>query len=174
MNVFLLDQNNAKPVAKLMTEIKPEWWPSFSDAYDQITSTDSSIGTVGWLMGDTETQPCGWVLCRELKCYNAIELECCGYNDDGVFYLEHKLEPLFNRIIEYAKEIGVTLFRTGMSSIDFNIDGQPIEDISTAIATLRSQRIDYQWLLEYGFRVIGIHPDAYGNNRHLILLGRHI
>lgn len=47
-----------------------------------------------------------------------------------------------------------------------------IKDIPKAISSLETKRIDYHWLLDYGFRVIGIHPNAYGNNSHLILFAK--
>ena len=56
--------------------------------------------------------------------------------------------------------------------MDFNIDGMEIVDIPNAIRSLKTNRIDYQWLLNYGFKVIGIHPNAYGNNTHVILFAK--
>ncbi|MGN1404726.1 MAG: hypothetical protein ACI4WM_00535 [Erysipelotrichaceae bacterium] len=53
--------------------------------------------------------------------------------------------------------------------MDFNIDGKEIDNIPEAISNLKTERIDYYWLLEYGFKLIGIHPNAYGNNTHLIV-----
>lgn len=54
----------------------------------------------------------------------------------------------------------------------FNIDGVDIENIPEAILSLETDRIDYKWLLDYGFKVIGIHPNAYGNNSHVILFAK--
>lgn len=59
-----------------------------------------------------------------------------------------------------------------MSSMDFNIDGVEIENVSEAIRSFKRNRIDYDWLLDYGFKVIGIHPNAYGNNSHVILFAK--
>lgn len=167
-----MDRENARPVAALMTGIRSIWWPDFEDAYGQLTDIRQSIGTVGWVLGEDEAHPRGFALCRELKGYRAIELECCGYDDGGVFKLEHKLETLFDEIARYGRAKGYTTFRTGMSTEHFNIDGGEIEDIPGAIEALATDRIDYHWLLDYGFRVIGIQPNAYGGNRHLILMAK--
>lgn len=172
MNIVELTNENAKDVAVLMHEMKPEWWPTFEEAYGQLTNIDESIGTIGWFMTNDDGVPVGWTLFRELKCYMTLELECSGFNDNGVFKLEHKLKALFDKAGEYAKTKGYTTLRTGMSSIDFNIDGMEITDIPAAINSLDTNRIDYQWLLDYGFKVIGIHPNAYGNNTHLILFAK--
>lgn len=174
MKILQMNQENAKDVAKLMHSMKPEWWPAFEDAYGQLTNIDESIGTIGWYLSDENGNPVGWTLFRELKCYLSLELECSGYNDNGIFKLEHKLGDLFDTAEEYAKSKGYTSLRTGMSSMDFNIDGQEIENIPAAIESLKTDRIDYQWLLDYGFQVIGIHPNAYGNNMHCILLAKEL
>ena len=169
MKVVQLNQENAKVVAKLMHGIKPEWWPTFEDAYGQLTNIDESISTVGWYLSDENGNPLGWALFREMKAYLSLELECSGFNDKGVFKLEHKLKDLFDVAEKYAKSKGYTTLRTGMSSLDFNIDGQRIDNIAEALESLKTQRVDYYWLLDYGFGVMGIHPNAYGNNMHCIL-----
>lgn len=51
---------------------------------------------------------------------------------------------------------------------------EKITDIPKAIGSLETDRIDYKWLLDYGFRVIGIHPNAYGNNSHVILFAKEL
>lgn len=169
MNIVELNKENAIKVAILMNKMKPEWWPTFDEAYGQLTNIDDSIGTIGWYLSDDNGNPVGWTLFRELKCYLSLELECSGFNDNGVFKLEHKLKDLFDKASEYAKSKGYTTIRTGMSSMNFNIDGKEIRDIPNAMKSLQTERIDYYWLLDYGFKVFGIHPNAYGNNSHVIL-----
>lgn len=85
MNIIELNKENAVNVANLMHQMKPEWWPTFDDAYGQLTNIDESIGTVGWFLSDDNGNPVGWTLFRELKCYLSLELECSGFNDNGVF-----------------------------------------------------------------------------------------
>lgn len=174
MNVVPLDRENARDVAALMHRLKPEWWPAFDDAYGQLTDIGESIGTVGWYLSDETGRVVGWALFRELKNYLSLELECSGFDDHGVFKLEHKLGELFRTAEEYARSKGFTTLRTGMSTVGFNIDGAALESIPDAIRTLRTDRVDYQWLLDYGFRVIGIHPNAYGNNTHCILFAKEL
>lgn len=111
-------------------------------------------------------------MCRELVGYRALELECSGFDDRGTFKLEHKLGDLFRTAEEYAREKGYLTFRSGISSLGFNIHENPIENIPTAIAGLQSERVDYLWYLEQGFRVIGIQPNAYRRGFHLIILGK--
>lgn len=171
MLVEKLNDKNAKEVASLMNHIKSDWWPTYEDAYSQLTCIDESIGTVGWVLYD-EGKVIGWTLFRELKCYCSLELECSGFNDHGVFKLEHKLKDLFDEACKYAVMKGYTSIRTGMSSVGFNIDGYPIKDIGKAINVLKTERIDYQWLLDYGFQVIGIQPNAYQNDCHLIMFAK--
>ncbi|MGN1404727.1 MAG: hypothetical protein ACI4WM_00540 [Erysipelotrichaceae bacterium] len=86
-----------------MHKIKPEWWPDFVDAYGQLTNIDESIGTIGWYLADENGKALGWALFRELKNYLSLELECSGFNDNGVFKLEHKLKDLFDTAENYAR-----------------------------------------------------------------------
>ena len=170
MKVSALDHRNAKEVAELMHRIKPDWWPSAADAYGQLTDLSETIRTIGWVLEDDSGRPVGWALFRELKGYLTLELECSGYDDHGVFKLEHKLKDLLDTAVAYARAQGFTALRNGMSSVGFNIDGKPLEDIPEAMRSLSTERVDYHWMLDYGFRVVGIQPNVYRNNCHLILL----
>lgn len=111
MNVYQINSENAKSVALLMHRIKPEWWPAFEDAYGQLTDIHETIKTVGWYMGEDSERPKGWILCRELVGYRALEMECSGFDDDGKFKLEHKLGSLFQTAERYAKSKGYLTFR---------------------------------------------------------------
>lgn len=174
MNVYRLNGNNAESVAALMHRIKPEWWPTYQEAYGQLTDIDQTIKTVGWYLGEDAETPKGWILCRELVGYRALELECSGFDDQGTFKLEHKLGELFRVAEVYAREKKYLTFRSGISSVGFNIHGQALEDIPAAMAGLACERVDYKWYLEQGFRVIGIQPNAYERGFHLIILGKDI
>lgn len=171
MEVFELTQQSIPALARMMSTLKPEWW-DYDGACGQLGNIDESIKTVGWYLGEDEATPKGWILCRELIGYRALELECSGYDDNGEFKLEHKLGELFEVAERYAKSRGYLTFRSGISSVGFNIHGREIDSIADAIATLECDRVDYLWYLEHGFRVIGIQPNAYDKGFHLILLGK--
>lgn len=171
MKIFKLTKERIPAVAQLMCTIKPNWW-DYEGAFGQLSDINESIKTAGWYLGEDELHPKGWILCREFIGYRAIELECSGFDDNGIFKLEHKLVELINIASQYAKEKGYLTFRNGISSIGFNIHGQEIDNISEAIQNLTCERTDYKWMLDYGFRVIGIQPNAYEKGFHMILLAK--
>lgn len=174
MKVFELTHERIPNVARLMCTIKPDWW-DYDGAYVQLSDVHETIKTIGWYLGDSESEPKGWILCRELIGYKALELECSGFDDNGIFKLEHKLGELFDVAEKYARRKGYLTFRSGISSIGFdNIHGKEIASISDAIANLTCVRIDYKWYLDNGFRVIGIQPNAYERGFHLIMLGKEL
>lgn len=53
----------------------------------------------------------GWILCRELVGYWALELECSGFNDDGEFKLDHGFRVI--GIQPNAYEVGFHLIILG-------------------------------------------------------------
>ena len=172
MKIHKLNENNIPNVAKLMSTIQPIFW-NYNGAMKQLSGTKESIRTVGWFVGEDEGHPKGWVLCRELVLYKTIELECCGFDEGGVFLGEHKLESLFDTICEYARQKGFLSFKTTMGSQQFNIHKRELGNIDDEINNLEADnRIDYDWLLEYGFKVIGIQPNAYGDKFHCVMLSK--
>lgn len=173
LKVFKMAPDSIPQIAHLMHSIKPDWW-DYDGAFGQLSHIDETIKTVGWYLGEDSSNPKGWILCRELVGYRAIELECSGFDDHGVFKLEHKLGPLFDVATKYAQDKGYLTFRSGISSVGFNIHGKDIESIPDAIASLSCDRIDYIWYLDNGFRVIGIQPNAYEKGFHLIMLEKEI
>lgn len=173
MNVYELTPATIPAIALLMSTIKPDWW-DYEGAYEQLSNVDTAIKTVGWYLGEDIGQPKGWILCRELIGYRALDLECSGFDDNGSFKLEHKLGELFHVAENYAREKGYMTFRSGISSVGFNIHHQEIKNIPEAIQGLTCDRIDYKWYLQNGFRVIGIQPNAYERGFHLIMLGKEL
>lgn len=173
MNIYDLTPTTIPALAQLMCTIKPDWW-DYEGAYNQLSNIDDSIKTVGWYLGEDMDHPKGWILCRELIGYRALELECSGFDDNGIFKLEHKLGELFAVAETYARNKGYLTFRSGISSMGFNIHEQEIVDISKAIESLKCNRQDYIWYLANGFRVIGIQPNAYDKGFHLIMLGKEV
>ena len=171
MEIYSITENSIPALASLMSTVKPDWW-DYDGAFGQLSDISESIRTVGWYTGPDEAHPKGWILCRELIGYRTLELECSGYDDHGTFCLEHKLGGLMERAEQYARAKGYATFRSGISSIGFNIHGRKIEDIGDVIRSLTCARIDYTWYLDHGFRVIGIQPNVYQDGFHLILLGK--
>lgn len=171
MKVFEMTSEAIPKIARLMCTIKPDWW-DYEGAFSQLSGVEDTIRTVGWYLGEDENTPKGWILCCELIGYRALELECSGFDDNGEFKLEHKLGELIRTAESYARSKGYLTFRSGMSSIGFNIHKKKINSIADAIANLECDRIDYKWYLEQGFQVIGIQPNAYEKGFHLIILGK--
>jgi len=155
-----------------MSELNPVFW-GFDGAVKQLSGTENTLGTIGWYLGNDETTPKGWVLCRELYSYKSIEIECCGFDDNGAFAAEHKLGALFDKICDYARTKGFLTLRTNMGSQQFSIHNRGLGDIAGEVHNLsHADRIDFDWLLGYGFKVIGIWPNAYGDNFHCIMLSK--
>lgn len=171
MEIHKITPEAIPSIATMMSSLKPEWW-DYEGAVGQLSDISETIKTVGWYLTDKPGKAKGFILCRELLGYRALELECSGYDDNGVFKLEHKLGDLLAEAESYAKMQGYLTFRSGISSVGFNIHMQPIPDIAQAISGLQCDRTDYLWYLRNGFRVIGIQPNAYGIGFHLILLGK--
>ena len=171
MKVFEMTSEAIPKIARLMCKIKPDWW-DYEGAFSQLSGVEDTIHTIGWYLGEDENTPKGWILCRELIGYRALELECSGFDDNGEFKLEHKLGELIREAERYARSKGYLTFRSGISSIGFNIHEKKIDSIADAIANLECDRIDYKWYLEQGFRVIGIQLNAYEKGFHLIILGK--
>lgn len=170
MNIYRMTQEKIPSIATMMSERKPEWW-DYEGAYQQLSDISESIQTIGWCMEESEKIK-GFLLCRELLGYQTLELECCGFDDNGEFKLEHKLEPLMQEAENYAKKKGYMNFRSGISSVGFSIHGKEIDDIPKAIKELTCERTDYIWYRNHGFQVIGILPNTYGTGTHLILLNK--
>lgn len=173
MKVFHLTESAVPYVAQLMCTIKPDWW-DYHGAAQQLSDIHKMIKTIGWYLGDDEQHPKGWILCRELVDYNTLEIECSGFDDNGIFKLEHKLGTLLDTAVEYAKSKKYLTLRNGISSFGFNIHGEKLENIPLAMQHLNCDRIDYHWMLAYGFRVIGIQPNVYGKGVHLIMLAKEL
>ena len=55
-----------------MARARPQWWDE-AGAACQLSGTELTTGTVGWLLGRDEAHPAGWLLCRELFLYRCLE-----------------------------------------------------------------------------------------------------
>ena len=105
MKVFEMKLEAIPKIARLMCTIKPDWW-DYEGAFSQLSGVEDTIHTIGWYLGEDENTPKGWILCRELIGYRALELECSGFDDNGEFKLEHKLGELIREAESYARRKG--------------------------------------------------------------------
>ena len=160
LHAFRLTPQNLPALAAFMARARPQWWDE-AGAAGQLSGTELTIGTVGWLLGRDEAHPAGWLLCRELFLYRCLEVECCGFFEQGRFFLEHRLGALFDEAERYARAKGCTALRTAMGSEGFSIHGRPLGEIGRELQALAAPgRKDFHWLLAQGFRPAGIQPHA--------------
>ena len=124
LHAFRLTPQNLPALAAFMARARPQWWDE-AGAAGQLSGTELTIGTVGWLLGRDEAHPAGWLLCRELFLYRCLEVECCGFFEQGRFFLEHRLGALFDEAERYARAKGCTALRTAMGSEGFSVLGKP-------------------------------------------------
>ena len=75
LHAFRLTPQNLPALAAFMARARPQWWDE-AGAAGQLSGTELTIGTVGWLLGRDEAHPAGWLLCRELFLYRCLEVEC--------------------------------------------------------------------------------------------------
>ena len=86
LHAFRLTPQNLPALAAFMARARPQWWDE-AGAAGQLSGTELTIGTVGWLLGRDEAHPAGWLLCRELFLYRCLEVECCGFFKGRIIHL---------------------------------------------------------------------------------------
>ena len=102
-------------------------------------------------------------------------MECCGFFQQGRFFLEHRLGALFCEAERYARQKGCTALRPAMGSEGFFLHGRPLGNIRQELQALSAPgRQDFHWLLSRGFRPVGIQPHALGRNFHCVLLTKEL
>ena len=159
LHAFRLTPQNLPALAAFMAKACPQWWDE-AGAAGQLSGTGLTIGTVGWLLGKDEAHLSGWLLCRELFLYHCLEVECCGFFQQGRFFLEHRLGALFCEAERYARQKGCTALRTAMGSEGFFLHGRPLGNIGQELQALSAPgRQDFHWLLSRGVSPGG-HPAA--------------
>jgi hypothetical protein len=81
-----------------------------------------------------------------------LEVECCGFFEQGRFFLEHRLGALFEETEHYAREKGCTALRTAIGSEVFSIHGRPLGNIGRELqAHAAPGRQNFHWLLTQSF-----------------------
>ena len=170
MQIFKLDDKNIPAVAELMSSIKPDWW-NFQGAVNQLSDIGNTTVLVGWLMGETEQDPQGWLLCTDYELYSCLSIECLGFDEGGALVMEHQLEPLIEAAEKYARGKGRRILRYMISSTDMSCHGQPLGEYWEALRDLKSHgRVHYDYFVKYGFKPAGFMPNCYGKGCHAIIM----
>ncbi len=169
MDIYKIDKSNVDSVAGLMARIKPDWW-DFEGARGQLQDVSLLANLVGWYMGDAG-EPRGWILCAEYEGYSYLSIECLGYDDNGTFVMEEKLEPLLRQAEEHARKKGYRNLKYIIGSTGMSCHGRPLRDYALELRELRSYgRKHFDYFVEYGFSPTGFIPNCYGENYHGILM----
>lgn len=169
VGIYKIDRSNLDSVAKLMAAVKPDWW-DFEGASRQLQDVTLLANLIGWYMGDNE-DPSGWILCAEYEGYSYLSIECLGYNDNGIFVMEEKLEPLLRQAEEHAKKKGYRNLKYIIGSTDMSCHGRPIKNYADELRKLESYgRKHFDYFVNYGFLPTGFIPDCYGKNYHGIVM----
>lgn len=119
-------QTNGKSVpavARLIRTIKPAW--GITGDFRSAQRYGGIHPNRGCYAGGDPGHPKGWILCRELLGYRALEPECSGFDNGGVFEREHKLEPLMGQAERSARAKGYLNFRSGISSVGSTSTASP-------------------------------------------------
>lgn len=170
VKIYEIKQSNVSCVAELMSKIKPEWW-NFDDAMSQLQNVHMLAELHGWCMGDSEDEPCGWILCAGFAGYSYLTIECLGFDSNGAFVMEEQLEPLIIHAEAYAKEKGYRNLKYVISSIGMSCHDKVITNYAEELKGLKSyNRKHYDYFVNMGFVPAGFIPNCYGNNYHGIIM----
>lgn len=164
MRIFKIDENNIQIVAEFMSGIKPEWW-DMEGAKNQLKAG------IGWYLGHHEGQPKGWILCKSLRIYKTMEIECLGYDEHGTFIIGKELQALVEETEAWAKNEGFSISRFTIGSRGLSCHLRPLGRLWEELRDLRAvDREEYNWFLSMGYAPSGILPNIYGENFHGIIL----
>lgn len=102
-------------------------------------------------------------------------MECCGFFQQGRFFLEHRLGALFCEAERYARQKGCTALRTAMGSEGFFLHGRPLGNIRQELQALSAPGRPGLSLAAFpGVSPVGIQPHALGRNFHCVLLTKEL
>lgn len=164
MEIYKIEETNIRIVSEFMARVKPEWWDR-EGANNQLNSG------VGWYFGHSQDQPMGWLLCKSLSVYKTAEIECLGYDDNGVFKIGKELQPLIEAAEVWSRSKGFAIMRFTIGSrglsCHLRVLGKPWEELRDIHA---EDRAEYNWFLSMGYLPSGVLPNIYGDNYHGILL----
>lgn len=164
-----IEPANVQAVARLMASVKPEWWDT-EGAAAQLQDVALLARLVGWYL-EEDGVPRGWILCAEFDGYSCLSIENLGYDDQGRFSVDCRLDPLLRLAEQHARTKGYRCLRYVVGSAGFSCHGRPIADYSEALRTLHAHgRSDYDAMTAFGFTPSGFLPHCYAENYHGILL----
>jgi len=164
-----MTQNNISALANLMSNIKPDWW-QYQETLDYLAEIIHIHDTVGWVFGESDQSPTGFLICKDFAAYSCLSFESWGYNDNGNFAVGQQMSPLFTVAEEYAQNKGHRLLRLVISSTDTTCHGKPLGEYWQALRDINSDSDYYKFYMEYGFKVSGFLPNCYGKDSHGVIL----
>lgn len=168
-SVNKIDNSDIDCVAKLMSDVKPEWW-DYEGASSQLRDVSLLAKLIGWYMSDG-SRPKGWILCAEYDGYSYLSIENLGYDENGSFVMEQQTEPLLIEAEKYAKNKGYRNLKYIIGSTDMSCHGKPITDYAGELKNLKSNgRKHFDYFISRGFVPTGFVPNCYGKNYHGIIM----
>ncbi len=166
MNISEINENNIEKVARFMSNIKSEWW-DYEGALAQLKSG------MGWFIGEKKIE--GWILCKNLRAYKTIEIECLGYNVNNKLKIGEELTTLVEKCEEWAKNKNYKNLRFIIGSSGMSCHKRALGKIWEELRDIKSvDNREYKWFISLGFEVNGILPNIYGDGNHGIILIKRI
>jgi hypothetical protein len=169
MKTILIEPSNVTSIARMMNNLKPEWW-SIEGALSQLNTG------VGWyLSNDNDNEPIGWILCKELRNYKSLQIECMGIDNSGILEVNNKLTPLITECVNHCimQELRNITFIIGSRGLSCH--QRKLKSISEELKELKAiERPEFEWLMSLDFKPSGIYPNIYGQDYHGILLIKEI
>lgn len=163
MEIIDINPSNISEVAAFMTKMKPEWW-NLGGAQRQLESG------VGWTLRN-ENLILGWILCKPLPLYSTLEIECLGYDDQGILTIGKQLRPLIEHAESWANSNSLRTMRFTMTSRGFSCHQRDLGHLWEELRDLSAKdRTDYDLFIHLGYQPVGILPEFYGSKYHGILL----
>lgn len=164
MEIYKIDSQNILAVSKFMSNIKPEWW-------DIEGATQQLSEGIGWYFGTSKDTPKGWLLCKSYECYKTGEIECLGYDNNGVCEIGKELQPLVEKSEEWAREEGLAIMRFTIGTRGLSCHGKKLKKPWEELRDIHAiDREEYNVFLSMGYIPSGLLPNIYGEKYHGILL----
>ncbi len=166
MNISKINDNNIKEVAEFMADIKSDWW-DYQGALNQLRTG------IGWCIGEEKIK--GWLLCKDLRVYKTVEIECLGYSVNDEFIIGGELSILIEKCEQWAKDKNYKNLRFIIGSSGTSCHKPVLKEIWQELRDIKSiDSKEYDWFIRLGFEPNGILPNIYGDGNHGIVLVKKI